>query len=368
MTHEGSFSRSDCHDNSELVNVHFPDPVKLESELVYTLRVKLVAPSYTMGSDGEVNISGPAGINFTLHSTGLGPSDPTSGPVAKFIYSSISSPPQNVVQLSVHMASLLLGLTVSFLERVMGMGMNDGAISVLSSSFLLSHLLPNTLAHLGPIAILQPKSSVAVLDLIQNSLPIVSAAVKELKKKKHVSQEYIDERLIHYASVETDHPYKPASVSHFRVKFPDRVKWMSLEFDPKCGFAQREDKLADLMIPRQQTSPSSDSDDTSNVIVSPMIDVSFDDVYADYEHFGLSTPAGLVLLPGNEVHIIVNTDTEYEKRDKNNHYGIKCQLIGYEWSNDTSQCLMMLEKELVTLGAVCAGSLLSDDLNLPYCG
>jgi hypothetical protein len=87
MTHEGSFSRSDCHDNSELVNVHFPDPVKLESELVYTLRVKLVAPSYTMGSDGEVNISGPAGINFTLHSTGLGPSDPTSGPVAKFIYS-----------------------------------------------------------------------------------------------------------------------------------------------------------------------------------------------------------------------------------------------------------------------------------------
>jgi hypothetical protein len=40
---------------------------------------------------------------------------------------------------------------------------------------------------------------------------------------------------------------------------------------------------------------------------------------------------------GNEVHIIVNTDTEYEKRDKNNHYGIKCQLIGYEWSNDTSQ-------------------------------
>uniref|UniRef100_A0A1X7U7W9 Uncharacterized protein n=1 Tax=Amphimedon queenslandica TaxID=400682 RepID=A0A1X7U7W9_AMPQE len=30
------------------------------------------------------------------------------------------------------------------------------------------------------------------------------------------------------------------------------------------------------------------------------------------------------------------------------------------------QCLPLLEKKLVTLGTVCAGSLLSEDLNLPY--
>ena len=42
------------------------------------------------------------------------------------------------------------------------------------------------------------------------------------------------------------------------------------------------------------------------------------------------------ILAGNEVHIVVKTDTEYEKKDSNNHFGLKCQVIGYEWSNNPS--------------------------------
>ena len=34
---------------------------------------------------------------------------------------------------------------------------------------------------------------------------------------------------------------------------------------------------------------------------------------------------------GNEVHVVINTDTEYEKKEKKNHFGVKCKLIGYEW-------------------------------------
>lgn len=37
---------------------------------------------------------------------------------------------------------------------------------------------------------------------------------------------------------------------------------------------------------------------------------------------------------GNEVHIVVNTDTEYEKKDANNQFGLKCQVIGYEWADN----------------------------------
>ena len=37
---------------------------------------------------------------------------------------------------------------------------------------------------------------------------------------------------------------------------------------------------------------------------------------------------------GNEVHIVVNTDTEYEKKDGNNHFGLKCQVVGYEWASN----------------------------------
>ena len=37
------------------------------------------------------------------------------------------------------------------------------------------------------------------------------------------------------------------------------------------------------------------------------------------------------------MHIVVNTDTEYEKKDANNHFGMKCQVIGYEWTSDPSE-------------------------------
>ena len=39
---------------------------------------------------------------------------------------------------------------------------------------------------------------------------------------------------------------------------------------------------------------------------------------------------------GNEVHIVVQADTEYDKKDSSNHYGLKCQVVGYEWTNNTA--------------------------------
>lgn len=56
----------------------------------------------------------------------------------------------------------------------------------------------------------------------------------------------------HYAIVESDHPYKPATVANYKVTFPGQVKWMSLEFDPACGTAQVEDSLQ-LYIPTQRS-------------------------------------------------------------------------------------------------------------------
>ena len=40
---------------------------------------------------------------------------------------------------------------------------------------------------------------------------------------------------------------------------------------------------------------------------------------------------------GNEVHISVCTETEYEKRDGSNHFGLKCQAVGYEWSSNPTE-------------------------------
>ena len=43
---------------------------------------------------------------------------------------------------------------------------------------------------------------------------------------------------------------------------------------------------------------------------------------------------------GNEVHISVCTETEYEKRDGSNHFGLKCQVVGYEWTTVPTEVRM----------------------------
>lgn len=47
----------------------------------------------------------------------------------------------------------------------------------------------------------------------------------------------------HYLIVESDHPYKPAQVTSYLVRFPPCVQWMSIEFDLKSSTAQDEDYL-----------------------------------------------------------------------------------------------------------------------------
>ena len=118
----------------------------------------------------------------------------------------------------------------------------------------------------------------------------MSTVVKTLSPSADYSE------LTHYAVVETDHPYKPSSVSHFKVKFPAPVSWMTLEFDPRCGFAQQEDKLASLLVPRDKG--GADESVATQTSVTPMVGVSLDDLYTDFRRFELQTPAGLVLIPG----------------------------------------------------------------------
>lgn len=57
-----------------------------------------------------------------------------------------------------------------------------------------------------------------VVDLVKRVLPVVSAAVQSVAEASEDSSAYSDTKLLHYATVETDHPYKPVSVSHFKVR------------------------------------------------------------------------------------------------------------------------------------------------------
>ena len=80
---------------------------------------------------------------------------------------------------------------------------------------------------------------------------------------------------------------------------------MSLEFDPRSGFAQKEDKIGELLIPRRsaQAPPTypSYNKPTEDTVTSSIIGVGVDDLYAEWDRYALDFPPGLVLLPGKTV-------------------------------------------------------------------
>ena len=134
---------------------------------------------------------------------------------------------------------------MGFLQHMLNEELSLDMLNLLGSSFLFSTLLPTTLAQLGPVACKQPKVSliqlifpsleplclfkfsVEVLDLVKRTLPVASAAAQFASRAVQSagvqqaspaeSSTYSDTNLMHYATVETEHPYKQATVSHFKV-------------------------------------------------------------------------------------------------------------------------------------------------------
>lgn len=106
---------------------------------------------------------------------------------------------------------------------------------------------------------------------------------------------------------------------------------MSLEFDSRSGFAQQWDKMEEFVIPN--VSPTIITNAGNDKSKGPaVITIDKSDIHYKWGDSQVEIPNGLVLLPGNEVNIRVVMDTEYEKHEDVNHYGIRCQVVGYEWS------------------------------------
>ena len=112
---------------------------------------------------------------------------------------------------------------------------------------------------------------------------------------------------------------------------------MSLEFDSRSGFAQQWDKMEEFIIPNVR--PNVITNTSNDKTIKEPIKITIDKLEVHYKwgENEVDIPSGLVLLPGNEVNVRVVMDTEYEKHDDANHYGIRCQVVGYEWSASHKQ-------------------------------
>uniref|UniRef100_A0A8C2YGI1 E3 ubiquitin-protein ligase MYCBP2 n=1 Tax=Coturnix japonica TaxID=93934 RepID=A0A8C2YGI1_COTJA len=163
----------------------------------------------------------------------------------------------------------------------------------------------------------------------------------------------------HYAVVESEHPYKPACVTHYKVTFPECVRWITIEFDTQCGTAQLEDVLR-LLIPVRIAQSLGFGPKHASVHENL-------NSWIELKKFSGSSgwPTMVLVLPGNEALFSLETASDYVKDEKACFYGFKCYAIGYEFSPGSDEGIIQLEKELANLGGSCAAALMKKDLALP---
>ncbi|XP_054087808.1 E3 ubiquitin-protein ligase highwire isoform X1 [Zeugodacus cucurbitae] len=311
----------------------------------------------------------------------------------------------------------------------------------MASSNMFHTLLPLVYAHVANLACSDPKSSVQILGMIKEILPHIAAlnqlyatkdqsanagavtispaaAAQSLRnamavdnrefrsrKKSESEAQMLGDRngsesittSNHYCVVESEHPYRSATISCQRVEFPPCVQWLTIEFDPQCGTAQLEDYLL-LSIPMRPTvtEPCPTNEDyfdmldnnvrraqscTGNALISSCYKsagakderesgASADRDWIVVKKFNTSSNwmQNVMILPGNCIEFSLETSSLYAQDPHINRYGFKCLVVGYDNPSTlsaTNSCLIRLEQELAYLGGMCSANLMKKDLNLP---
>uniref|UniRef100_A0A1B6EGK8 PHR domain-containing protein n=1 Tax=Clastoptera arizonana TaxID=38151 RepID=A0A1B6EGK8_9HEMI len=373
----GSFGPEDLQAD-DIVELMFEYPIFIKDNVKYAIRLRNHGGRTSNGDGGISSVKGPDGVTFTFSTCSLNfnGTTPTRGQIPYILYfsnpqdSESQANSKTIMEMQARKTTLsLTGTVVNRCTELLALARERAeevtSTDVLGNACLITTLLPIMLAHISPLAISDPRSGVQVLNLIQEILPHVSA-LNLLSCGMGQSMSSVDSNCHetinstssnHYAWVESDHPYKPATVSNYRVVFPETVKWMAIEFSSECGTIQPEDSLQlYIPTPRCNSSPTSINNDDA---------VPYWPVLHKFSNHPAQWPQSAVLLPGNEVIFSLETASDYVKDEKSCSYGFKCLVIGYEWNQNPGDGLRHLESELTYLGGMCAASLMKRDLVLP---
>ncbi|XP_078077741.1 E3 ubiquitin-protein ligase MYCBP2 isoform X19 [Mustelus asterias] len=381
---KGTYSTDDS--SSDTAEIRLDKAVPLKENVKYAVRLRNYGSRTANGDGGMTTIQCPDGVTFTFSTCSLSSNgtNQTRGQIPQVLYyrsefdgdlqsqllSKANEEDKNCSR-ALSVVSAVVRAAKDLLHRALAVDAED-IPELLSSSSLLSMLLPLILAYIAPVAANVPKAAVEVFGLVQELLPPVATLNQKYAPPAFNPNQSTDSATgnqpeqglsacttsSHYAVVESDHPYKPACVSQLKVTFPDCVRWMTIEFDPLCGTAQPEDVLR-LLIPNKtfQSSgfgPKNTSHDGLNS-------------WIELKKFSGSTgwPTTVLVLPGNDVIFSLETASDYVKDEKACFYGFKCVAVGYEFSPGPDEGILQLEKELAYLGSMCAASLMKKDLALP---
>ncbi|XP_063604995.1 E3 ubiquitin-protein ligase MYCBP2-like, partial [Penaeus indicus] len=377
---------------ADIVEIKFERPVPVKEGVKYAIRLCNHGGRTSNGDGGLASVKGPDGTTFTFSACSLSVNGTNHirGQIPHIMYYSTPQDPESqqstreiAEQQARKSALAMVGSIVRVATELMIMGLGVGdetAVEVLGTAPLITMLLPLVLSHIGPVATSDPRSAVTVLGLIQEILPHVAAlnnlslvtqqtAIPETIEGCHTTTSH------HYAWVESDHPYKPATVANYRVSFPSSVQWMTLEFDPQCGTAQPEDSLQ-VYVPSLSSTevdigagglPIYSDGQERGTAVSQDQEGAPPPYWAVLNKFSgtQNWPHQTVILPGHEVMFSLETASDYVKDERANTYGFRVLIVGYEWPPTPPDSLRHLEKELSYLGGLCSASLIKKDLCLP---
>ncbi|XP_064413761.1 E3 ubiquitin-protein ligase MYCBP2 isoform X3 [Latimeria chalumnae] len=382
---KGTYSTDDS--SSDMAEIRLDKAVPLKENVKYAVRLRNYGSRTANGDGGMTTVQCPDGVTFTFSTCSLSSNgtNQTRGQIPQILYyrseydgdlqsqllSKANEEDKNCSR-ALSVVGAVARAAKDLLHRAVAVDADD-IPELLSSSSLFSMLLPLILAYIGPVAATIPKAAVEVFGLVQQLLPAVAALNQKYAPPAFNPNQSTDSATgnmpeqglsacttsNHYAVVESDHPYKPASVAQYKVSFPECVRWMTIEFDPQCGTGQPEDVLR-LLIPSRAFQNSGFASKQTAVPDSL-------NSWIELKKFSCSSgwPTTVLVLPGNEALFSLETASDYVKDEKACFFGFKCIAVGYEFSPGTDEGIIQLEKELAYLGSVCAAALMKKDLALP---
>ncbi|XP_018102757.1 E3 ubiquitin-protein ligase MYCBP2 isoform X7 [Xenopus laevis] len=380
---KGTYTTDDSP--SDIAEIRLDKAVPLKENMKYAVRLRNYGSRTANGDGGMTTVQCSDNVTFTFSSCSLSSNgtNQTRGQIPQVLYyrseydgdlqsqllSKANEEDKNCSR-ALAVVNAVTRAAKDLLQRALAVDAED-IPELLSSSSLFSMLLPLLIAYIGPVAAAIPKTAVEVFGLVQQLLPSVAILNQKYAPPVFNPNQSTDsttgnqpEQLSacttssHYAVLESEHPYKPASVMQFKVAFPECVRWISVEFDPQCGTAQSEDVLR-LLIPGRNVHTSG---------FGPKFPIHESlNAWVEIKKFSGSSgwPTAVLILPGNEALFSLETASDYVKDEKASFYGFKCFAIGYEYSPGSDEGIIQLEKELANLGGTCAAALMKKDLALP---
>ncbi|OPJ66985.1 E3 ubiquitin-protein ligase MYCBP2 isoform A [Patagioenas fasciata monilis] len=385
---KGTYTTDDSP--SDIAEIRLDKVVPLKENVKYAVRLRNYGSRTANGDGGMTTVQCPDGVTFTFSTCSLSSNgtNQTRGQIPQILYyrseydgdlqsqllNKANEEDKNCSR-ALSVVSAVVRAAKDLLHRALAVDAED-IPELLSSSSLFSMLLPLIIAYIGPVAAAIPKVAVEIFGLVQQLLPSVAVLNQKYAPPAFNPNQSTDSTTgnqpeqglsacttsSHYAVVESEHPYKPACVTHYKVTFPECVRWITIEFDTQCGTAQSEDVLR-LLIPVRIAQSLGFGPKHASVHENL-------NSWIELKKFSGSSgwPTMVLVLPGNEALFSLETASDYVKDEKACFYGFKCYAIGYEFSPGSDEGIIQLEKELANLGGSCAAALMKKDLALPIAG